>query len=727
MLAAAVAAGFLFRSWFATSVLPPPSRMQAETTQSYRYAKLFSETGSIPAMDTLVMHPDGWPTSQNSIFEEYLAGGIHRVAGGDFDTFIRNFCLLFPLLSVVFMYLWMRAAGIGNLLAAGGATLYAFLLPAILRARGGSLYRETVALPMLAALGWLTESSLRDDGDGGGRSAPIAAGAVLLACLAAWKVTGFIAFFLFLYLIWRNWKRGDVGYPLRLSLGAAQIAGSLLLSHMRHDGAILSPATVAAVFLLLPSARSVWFPVSATIIPVLSALAGGTSGSHVSALILAKLRFLFSHPEDPGLLTDDARIFWVPGYNSPSPAQFIFLFGIPFLAALPGFAAMWRERRESLLFWFLPLSLAGYLFFDRLMVLLALALLPAIALSLGRKWFAAASISLILLHSVVPGRVASLVNAAGLDFEDSSSLLGDSELDGFLAWTRDRTESGDAVLSFWHISGLVSAYAQRPVVTHTFFENSENRSNIMRFSRAVFLPEDSLVAFMREKDSRLLVYQADFLLDGSYSGLLYLAGLRGVPGDASAILLHYRPDMLDSLEPVFQGPSLRVFALDCPEPTQLPRSFLFQDRYRHCYGSYDEARAQLADPLDWSEHLANRAVEMRDLDMLSGALLLGLQGGLPEDDALVILNDLIQLYIQGSYDLDRLAEDVDSFIWYSGPDPGLRLLLARLYVSEGRFGKAEEEYSSVLVSDPGNREAESELRLLREETGRMDEVDGRDP
>jgi len=714
-LAAALATGFLFRSWFASSVLPPPSRMQAETTQSYRYAKLFSETGSIPSLDTLVMHPEGWPTSQNSIFEEYIAGGIHRVTGGDFDSFMRSFSLLFPLFSVIFLYLWMRTAGYDTWIAAFGASLYSFLLPAILRARGGSLYRETVALPMLTALGWLTESSLRDEGDRSGRVSAAAAGVVLFACLAAWKVTAFIAFFLFLYLLWRNWRRGDVGYHVRLSLGAAQIAASLLLPHMRHDGAFFSPATVSAVFVLLPSGRSIWFPVTATILSVLAAFAGGTSGSHVSEVILAKLRFLFSHPEDPGLLSDDARIFWVPGYTSPSPAQFLFLFGVPLLASLPGMADMWRNSRNRLLLWFLPLSMAGYLFFDRLMVLLALALIPPIAMSLRRKWFAVTSVFLILLQSVFPGDLASMVSSAGLDFEDSSSLLGDSELDVFLAWTRDRTDRDDAVLSFWHISGLVSAYADRPVVTHTFFENSENRRTIMRFARTLFLPEDSLVTFMREKECRLLVYQADFLLDRSHSGLIYLAGLRDVPRDAAALMLHYSPDSLDSLEPVFQGPSLRVFSLDCPEPTELQRSFLFQERYRHCCSGYDEARSQLAYPLDWSEHLANRAVEMRDLDMLSGALLLGLQGGLPEEDALTILNDLIQLYIHGSYGLDGLAEDVHSFIWYNGPDPGLSLLLARFYASEGLLPEAMEEYSEVLRLDPSNMEAAEEFHMIEVE------------
>ncbi|MBN2586701.1 MAG: hypothetical protein JXA64_00950 [Candidatus Fermentibacteraceae bacterium] len=717
-LAAALAAGFAFRSWFISTVMPPPGRMQAETTQAYRYARMFSSRGEIPQLDTLVMHPEGMMTSQNSVFEEYLAGGLHRVTGGDFDDFIGIFCLLFPLLAIIFLFLWMVSAGYERLPALAASSLYGFLLPAILRARGESLYRETVALPMLIALGWLTEKSLGAGEESNGKTYPIAAGILLLGCLAAWKVTAFISFFLLLYLLWRNWRRGDVPFALRISLAAAQIGGSLLLPHMRHDTALLSPATAIAVFLLLPRLKSVWFPLGFTLLAAGSAIVGKGATGHVASVITAKLRFLFSHPEDPSLLSDDARIFWVPGYTSPSPAQVLFLFGIPLLAAAPGLVRFWREKRRMLFFWLLPLSLAGYLFFDRLMIFLAVALLPVIALSFRRRWLLFPVAAVIILQSAVPGRIASLIASSGLEFQDSSSLLNDGELDSFLAWLRNETSEDDAVLSFWHISGLVSAYAQRPVVTHTFFENLENRRTIMRFARSVFMPEDSLVSFMREVDCDLLVYQADFLLDRSSSGLLYLAGLVEVPDSAVAWLLQYRPEGLDSLVPMYQGPSLRVFGFDGPG-RNLRRSFLFQERYAHCYKGYDEARAILADPRGWSGYLADRGIEMNDPDMLSGALLLGLEGGGPEDVTGMMLNDLIQLYIRGSYDLDDLAEDVDGFTWFCGPRPDLRLLMGRLYASEGRLSSACDQYRMVLLDDPGNTEASAELRMIIDEMGTL--------
>ncbi|MEN8208071.1 MAG: hypothetical protein ABFR50_02355, partial [Candidatus Fermentibacteria bacterium] len=473
-----------------------------------------------------------------------------------------------------------------------------------------------------------------------------------------------------------------------------------------------SPSSVMAVLLVLRRPKNIWIPVAGTLLSLFSLFAGSGSAGHVSAVIMAKIRFMFSHPSDPGLLSDNARLFWVPGYTSPTPAQFLLLFGIPVVAAIPGLPKFFREKRSTLLFWFLFLSLAGYIFFDRLLVLFTIALIPVISLSLRKSWFIIPALALIMLQSVFPAHLSHIISGTGLHYRDSSSLLNDSELDSFFQWVERETDSDEPILSFWHISGLLSAYADRPVVTHTFFENSDNRSTIVRFARTMFLPEDSLTAFMLEKECSLVVYQADFLLDKSFSGLLYLAGLQEVPDNSVALRMHYAPQMLSDLTPVFQGPSLRVFRIGADDLAALPRQFLFEERYRHCYDDYDSARELLFDQRAASGYLADTAIELMDTDMLSGALLLGISGGGPQPVLEEMLNDLIQLYIQGSYSLEYLAEDIETFIYWFGSRNELRLLLARLYASEGQMIKAETQYLKVLESDPANAQASAELQLL---------------
>ncbi|MCK5065133.1 MAG: hypothetical protein KAQ97_07620, partial [Candidatus Fermentibacteraceae bacterium] len=209
-------------------------------------------------------------------------------------------------------------------------------------------------------------------------------------------------------------------------------------------------------------------------------------------------------------------------------------------------------------------------------------------------------------------------------------------------------------------------------------------------------------------------YQADFLFDRSYTGLSYLAGLTDIPSDAVALEMHYDPSSLDSLALVFQGPSLRIFRMGGIEDISR-REFLFENRYSQCYDSYDSARALLADPRSASGYLADAGVEMNDPNMLSAALLLGVSSGGPQDVTQMMLNDLIQMYIQERYNLDYLAEDIETFMYWCGSVTELRLLLARLYLSDARYADAIHQYNIVLEEDPGNVEAAEELHLLLKE------------
>ncbi len=712
-LVLAVAGGLLYRSWFSDSIMPPPSRMQGETTQSYRYAMMISEGRAIPSHDMLVMHPEGMSTSENSIFEEYLAGGLHRITGGDFNSFLRLFCLLFPLLTIPALYFWLRAADYNIKYALAGSSLYAFLLPALLRAREESFYRETVALPLIIILGWLTERALSRKNVAYGKvcAAYIAPGVILFLALAAWKVTALISFFLLLYILWKECSTDQVPRKLRISLALAQISAAIFLTHMRHDAAWISPATVIALFLIVPSSGKKWLFWSASAIALISVLLGSGSTGHVGAVITAKLRFLFAHPSDPTLLSPDARLFWVSGYTSPTPAQFLFLFGIPFMAAIPGIPSYFRTKRNTLLFWFLPFSLAGYLFFDRLHILLAVALIPVIAESLKKVWAIIPVVALIITHSMFPVTIAEAVSSTGLEFRNTASLLSDNEVDEMILWIDRKSVPDEAFLSFWHISGLISAYTEHPVVTHTFFESEKNRDTIIRFAELIFQPEDSLLSFMKERECDLIVYQADFLLDRSYSGLCYLAGLTDIPQDAVALEMHYYPEALDSFSLVFQGPSLRIFRAGGIEDISR-RELLFENRYSHCYDNYDDARAIFADPRSASGYLADTGVENNDPNMLSAALLLGVSSGGPQNVTQMMLNDLIQMYIQGNYNLDYLAEDIETFMYWCGSISELRLLLARFYASSARYSDAIDEYNMLLEEDPGNIEAAKEMQML---------------
>jgi hypothetical protein len=702
-----VISAFFFRSWFASDILPPPGRMQGETTQAYRYSSMISEGEPVPSTDIMVMHPEGMNTGENSIFEEYIAGWLHALTGGDFNAFMRFFCIVFPLLAIPGLILWMQRGGIPSRSALLGGAAYGILLPALLRTRGESLYRETVALPLLVWMGWSVESALAT----GKKIHVITSALLLFAALAAWKVTGFMSAFLFFYLLHRSCRRKDVSPFLAGILAATQILASLILSHMRYDLAILSPATVLAFFLLLSIfLKKSYIPWAGLLTALAAGLTGSSNTGHLGAVIMAKLRFFFSHPADPSLLDPDARLFWVSGYTSPLPGEIILLFGLPILIAVTGMRRFVSEYGKTLLLWFLPVAFVGYLFFDRLHVMLALALIPPLALVMKRYWKPVAVLLLLALQTVFVTTLARGIDSAGLETGGSGSLLRDDELDSLFEWIGD-TEPGDAILSFWHISGLISAYAERPVVTHTFFENERNRRTIIEFAERIFQPEDSLSAFMRMHDADYIVYQADFILDRSSAGLLYLSGLMEVPDNCVALRMHYAPETLDSLRLVFQGASLRVFRRGGDYTYFLPQP-LFKMRYYPFFSDYDAAMSALVFPGETAWNLAWEGRETAEPDMISAALLLASGSGAVPGDAIGILQELVMFHLAGRYEMEYLEEDFLVYLHYYGPDSALRLDLARLLVSEGFPERAAVQYREVLSEDPSAVQAAIELEQL---------------
>ncbi len=668
-----LAGGFLFRTVFAQGVMPPPARMQGETTQAYRYTKMISDGRSIPHVDSLVNHPVGLNTGENSIFEEYIAGGIHSVIKGDLSNFLLLFCRFFPLLILPILYFWMLNSGFSLPESATGAGLYAVFLPALLRTRGESFYRETVALPFIILCVSMIDMAVRSDKKNGLKLS-IGAAIALFVSLASWKVTGFVSFFLF---VWLAFKRP--GIRIVLPLAASQLLASVVLSHMRHDVAILSPASfmaIAAVVVTLFAHKLIpWFGLLVSL--VAGFLFGSSSSGHVVSVITAKLRFFFSHPENPALLSGDTRLFWVSGYTSPALGQIILLFGIALLISVSGWKPFLKKAHGSLMFFLVPLTLAGYLFFDRLHVFLAISLIPlVVAGARGRKWVLPILLTVFGVQSMYAPEIAMALSRTGLEYSSSSSLLNDHELDDLLLWAE--VNNGNT-LSFWHISGLLSAYADMPVVTHTFFENAENRKTIINFAERIYGTEAEMISFMEESQAEYLVYQADFIFDSTHQGLLYLAALQEIPDGSLAIRLHYYPSSLERLKLVWQGASIRVFQLD-GIPTDNPRFPLWESRYASFIYNAEAASSIINMPVETGILFADQGILTSNHQKLSAALLLFSKhpDSVPVEAVTTLLQELLMLNLDGQYSIEDLEEDFVTYLDSWGPDPQIRLDLVRL-------------------------------------------------
>jgi len=219
---------------------------------------------------------------------------------------------------------------------------------------------------------------------------------------------------------------------------------------------------------------------------------------------------------------------------------------------------------------------------------------------------------------------------------------------------------------------------------------------------------------MRRHDAEYNVYQADFILDRSSAGLLYLSGLTEVPDNCVALRMHYAPETLDSLRLVFQGPSLRVFRRGGDSAHFLPQP-LFKMRYYPFFSDYDAAMTVLLFPGETAWNLAWEGRETAEPDMISAALLLASGSGAVPDDAIGILQELVMFHLQGGYEMEYLEEDFLVYLHYYGPDSAIRLDLARLLVSGGFLERAAAQYRKVLSEDPSSVQAAIELEQLTSE------------
>lgn len=702
LLAAISVAAFVFRSYFAESVLPAPPRMQGETTQAWRYARMVFEGEDIPAVDSLVMYPGGFRTSENSIFEEHIAGWAARMLSpGNFDGFIVLFSRLFPVLGCIALFLWMRASGSDFRNALLAALMYGIFLPALLRTRGESLYRETVAVPLILFALAPAEAACRSRMTSRAAVMSLLSGILLFLALACWKVTSFISLLILFYMLCRR-SLGSSPAIAGVGPALAQIAGALFLSHMRNDSAISSPATaVAAVLLLSSLTRNRLMPALAIGLSVVSVIfASSPTTAHVTELVAAKARFLLTHPADPLRLSPDARLFWVSGYGTPGIGEIILLFLLPFVAAAFGAGRFW-SRGESMLRWALPVSLAAYIFFDRLHVLLAVAIVPVMVEIASRvRWRAVAMTMLLGLQALFLVPVAGVLDSAGLHAGGNASLLSENELAGLLRWLQRSTREDEAVLGYWHLSGMISAYAGRPVVTATFFENLQNRRTIQEFAGCIFEPEDSLARFMESRRCSLVVYQADFTLDRSTGGLLYLSGRTEVPAGCAALSMQYSPDSLRDFGLVYQGPSLRVFRLGAAGIAPVP-GVLYDQRFQGLFEDYDAAMQAVTEPFPTAVSLARAGRANGAPDLLSASLVLLCSSSGSIDDATGVLQELTRLHLAGRYPVEQLAGDFEVYLSRFGPDGALRADLGTLFEQSGMPDEARAQYIQALEESPG--------------------------
>lgn len=416
ILALAVALGAYLRvhTAFATGLFDGSAEglLRADPGTLWYLLQCFVAGGGWPdtsfAADTHVEHPsvvDCWSTF--TVGHEFVLAGLH---GALPSVPLHRLCVITLAVSMslcaVGIYVLTRVLT-GRILPAAVAVLLLALTPAAYRTIGFVLMNEDTSLPLFAAhLGVVAHAVGK-----GSRGAAIAAACLAVLAAATWHASTLLLTIEFgCALLWTAWS-GRALLP-RASAVAFLVTVSvlsLLVPALRAKGfAFGMPVQLglAAALVGVVGSRAARWARLALAAAGAVALAGAgyltgllwTTGSgdfrHVLELLLAKIVHFGRFPDDPAILSFDARIMWQGPFASMPLADLLGVLGIASLPAGLWLASLvptrwWRRADEhnaaaNVLAPLLLASVMAALLVNRMQVLPALLVPVAAALWLAR-------------------------------------------------------------------------------------------------------------------------------------------------------------------------------------------------------------------------------------------------------------------------------------------------------------------------------------------------------
>lgn len=586
-----LAAAAMLAFWVRFNILDhQPRRVSGElpfTMESalhFRRIRQVAETGRVTAHDPKIFYPQGidvWETY--TVLDEFPYAWAARVLPPWMPLAERVrlvqiawFCTGVLALGA-WVALWSRSRSAGLCAAAW----YAVMAPAVLRSSGIELSRENGAFPFMLAFLAFDAAARRS------RDAPwFAAAAGLCAALAlcAWDLTQFLIALWLIREVWIVVRRRGRSVPRDCWRTGAVTLGLLMagLAHpyLRSHAFPISPVMGALYSLFLyhclsrysrlPMGRraaAALIPLGATLLPgrILAAPYG-----HFAGLLWAKIRFLNIKPADPGMLTFDQRIMWVPALHSANFGiiKMLFIYTLPLTILLTGgmVAAQVRSERKDpvlhqLLFFFV-ITFLTFVFFVRFYVfaavfmaaLLGWAVVPRTRLGTVWPWITAALLAVGWTGETV--RVFAGAERWGRNnvfYEESEHLT---------EWLETHMPD-EPVCANFGISGSILTYAGCPIVLHPKFERADIRLRVRQYAEALYRGDErDFRAFMSDVDCLVYVHSmGSFARRRPEWQMRYFVDALETSTNAPAWNFEYRPGRLRYFERVYANRKYAVYRM----------------------------------------------------------------------------------------------------------------------------------------------------------------------
>jgi Q-cell neuroblast polarisation len=699
---------------------------QSEAALQYQFSRQIAEGNSIPNNLQRLQAPEGVRVGEDlTVFQEYVCGWsyrflIHPITGIDFFTFALFFIAVISTLPIFVIYFF--GAEILSSKSSGyiGALLYAFH-PLNYTRSVGSFGRENFSLffVFLALFSLIYIWKHTGIQQYKGKIILFLSIAVLAqaTAFASWHLSRFI-FTLEMGIITILCLTRVIKPRQQLLTGIwvlVLIPFMFLIPSLRCRLFFISPGVILGVFLLFDywmnlHQRIKWpgrLAAGITTIFLLG-ISPSASDSHVSTVIIDKIRFLLIKPQDPSMLSSESRMMWIEAFLSP-PIDRVLYYFLPLLPLIIlsaiGLRIHWNKRHS----WRLPMAILGantlaftgfYILFERLHVLLTFFLFSLIVL--GITQFSRGSVGRKRWSLMITGLTALMFLAETLTIYSGNPVsqflkahLGrptpvvvqnyqQNNMD-LINWITEETDPDAVFLAWIGVATWTYAYGDRPVILHSKFENPLVREKALHLTQALYGSEENMTDFLRKYNGDYLIYQPDFFFDRSTESLTYIAGHVDVTPQMLAMKLQFFPYDLDDLELVYQNPGFRVYRfLKTPETPYENRPINYEPIYDKAFFG------------------VNRDTSLSNIEQLETriALIDSLYQGYAQSISLIQRNNTAE----GAELLTSIGEKCPLFYrsW---------VLLGNLALKQNQTDLAESYFKRALEGAPNDKEV---LDLLRQ-------------
>jgi tetratricopeptide (TPR) repeat protein len=561
-----------------------------ESAFHFRHFMMVAEGRAIPAVDYGIQSPEGLDTVR------YITPVMERVAGTAYRLFFSElqphlfaayFSIIFSTLSVVAIFLAAAFAWRSRRVALASALLYGFTLASLARSAGGGFIREDFALPFIfASLACFLDCLRRD------RPLPAVLGSMLLVvALYAWHVTQlylslFVAALAIAYFLQR-----EQGLP-RMSLSilvAFLTVAALCLPVLRAKYFIFSPALMLGYALLAlvwtfqrrGKHRKPYLPAEGLV--VVGFLGGALAiqshlgtYSHVFALLLNKIIFWGSLPQDAGQMPFEAKAMWTSAFVSPrlSELPLMLSFSLVFGALGTGLMMLRIFRRQARSHEVVITLLTVWMFLLFLMIhRMSVFAVFFLVLSLGaltvinrrrlrRAMYAGLGLAIVVQFFLLPG------------FKLLAFRPNQADVIGLLSFVESQTEKNSAVLTVFELGPSVALYARRPVILHSKFESKLLRDKVEQVYTSLYRSEETFYELCQRLNAGYFVYQVNMVTADEPGSLRYLSDALRLRTDSAAFKFHFFPEQLVHFRLIYQNATYRVFGVGQPALTaRLPLAY----------------------------------------------------------------------------------------------------------------------------------------------------------